>query len=301
MTEGITMNEILNRTYKDSVFRIIFNSAEKLIELYNAIFGTDYGPETPVDINTIEEAIYVNQKNDISFIIDHQYIVLTEHQSTVNLNMPMRNLMYITDRLKNILEHKELYRKSLVKVPRPSFIVLYNGKEKLPAVSQLKLSDSFYGKEQLGESGLQLTVSVYNINEDANCELLEKCKMLKEYSQFVSLVRKYADEGPVTQKEMSEIVRFCIQEGILVDFMKEYGTSIVDLLRFELTEEEARDFYRRDGFEEGREEGIEKGKVATARNMLLKGIDIETVCECTELKVETIKELWAELQEECNK
>ena len=228
-------DNVLNRNYKDSVFRIIFNNPDKLIELYNAIFDTNYGPETPIDINTIEEAMYVTQKNDISFIIDKKYIVLTEHQSTINPNMPLRNLLYVTDRFKSLLENKDLYRKSLIKVPRPSFVVLYNGKENLPAVSHLQLSEAFYGEESDFENGLQLTVSVYNINEKSNCELLKKCKSLKEYSQFVSIVRKYAEAGPIAQTEMSAIVKLCLQEGILVDFMKEYGTSIVDLLNFELT------------------------------------------------------------------
>jgi len=234
--------------------------------------------------------------------------------------MPLRNLFYITDRLKNIIEYKNLYRKSLIKVPRPSFIVLYNGREKLPPVSQLNLSDSYYGKELQGESGLQLMVTVYNINEEANCELLEKCKKLKEYSKFVNIVRAYADAGKIGQKEMTDIVSLCIEEGILVDFMKEYGTSIVDLLHFELNEEEARDFFRRDGFEEGREagrkagrkegreegrkegreegrkEGQEESRLLIAENMLEKGIDINTVCECTGLSYDVVKKVNEEIK-----
>ena len=57
--------EILNRKYKDTVFRLIFNNEEKMLELYNALYDTNYPPGTPVNINTIEEALYLSDKNDI--------------------------------------------------------------------------------------------------------------------------------------------------------------------------------------------------------------------------------------------
>jgi len=55
MTKNVKADEVLNREYKDSLFRLVFGQPEKMIELYNAIFDTNYPPDTEIDINTIEE------------------------------------------------------------------------------------------------------------------------------------------------------------------------------------------------------------------------------------------------------
>ncbi len=82
------MTEI-NRKYKDSVFRMLFSEKDKLIELYNAIFDTDYTEEDSVDITTIEDVIFKTMKNDISFVMDGKFVLLIEHQSSINNNMLM--------------------------------------------------------------------------------------------------------------------------------------------------------------------------------------------------------------------
>ena len=134
-----------------------------MIELYNAIFDTNYPPDTKIDINTIEEALYLSDKNDISFTVANTHLVISEHQSTINLNMP-----------------------------RPTFVVMYNGTDPLPPETRLELSDCFLGD---GESLLKLSVIVYNVNEGAGCSLLTKSPTLYQYSQLVSLVRKYWNRG----------------------------------------------------------------------------------------------------------
>lgn len=75
-----------------------------MLELYNALYDTNYSPGTPVDINTIESALYLTDKNDISFTIDNTYLVITEHQSTINPNMPLRNLWYIAEIYKKMVD-----------------------------------------------------------------------------------------------------------------------------------------------------------------------------------------------------
>lgn len=63
----------------------------------DALYDTNYPPGTPVDINTIQEALYMVKKNDISFTIANTYLVISEHQSTINYNMPLRDLWYIAE------------------------------------------------------------------------------------------------------------------------------------------------------------------------------------------------------------
>ena len=245
--------ESINRNYKDSVFRVIFSEPEKMIELYNAIFDTNYPPDTHIDINTIEEVFHRVQKNDISFTIDGTYIMVSEHQSTINPNMPIRDLFYIVEIWRGMVESSQLYKRRIVKVPQPKFIVLYNGREPMPPVSRLELSDAFMG--DANKPLLNLTVLVYNVNEGVNCDILKKSPTLYQYSQLVALIREYQAKGQVTSRDMSEITQKCLEKGILVDFMKEHGKSIRDLLHYEISYEEDIKLTGQEYFEEGMEKG----------------------------------------------
>ncbi len=252
-------NDITLRNHKDTVFRLIFNNKEKMLELYNALYDTNYPPGTPVDINTIESALYLADKNDISFTIDNTYLVITEHQSTINPNMPLRDLWYIAEIYKKMVDSKAVFKDTLVKLPRPTFVVMYNGREPLPPESRLELSDCFLGE---GESLLNLSVMVYNVNEGAGCSLLTKSPTLYQYSQLVSLVREYWSRGPITHHERQQIYDICMEKGILVDFMKEHGKTIIDMLSVEFTEAEIQQLFEENGFERGlklgREEAMER-------------------------------------------
>ena len=57
--------------------------------MYNAISGKNYQNPEALEINALENAIYMGMKNDLSFLIDDR-LSLYEHQSTVNPNMPLR-------------------------------------------------------------------------------------------------------------------------------------------------------------------------------------------------------------------
>ena len=249
--------DITVRNHKDTVFRLIFNNKEKMLELYNALYDTNYPPGTPVDINTIEEALYLAHKNDISFTIDNTYLVITEHQSTINPNMPLRDLWYIAEIYKKMVDSKAVFKDTLVKLPRPTFVVMYNGREPLPPESRLELSDCFLGD---GERLLNLSVIVYNVNEGAGCSLLTKSPTLYQYSQLISLVREYWNRGPITHHERQQIYDICMEKGILVDFMKEHGKTIIDMLSVEFTEAEIQQLFEENGFERGLKLGREEGR-----------------------------------------
>lgn len=252
------------RNHKDTVFRLIFNHEDKMLELYNALYDTNYPPGTPVDINTIEEALYLSDKNDISFTIDNTYLVITEHQSTINSNMPLRDLWYIAEIYKKMVDSKAVFKKTPIKLPRPTFVVMYNGTDSLPAESRLELSDCFLGE---GKSLLNLSVMVYNVNENAGCSLLEKSPTLAQYSRLISLVREYWLKGPITHHERQQIYDICMEKGILVDFMKEHGKTILDMLSVEFTEDEKKQLFIEDGFERGLELGREEGREEAVERM----------------------------------
>jgi len=117
----------INKKYRDSVFTLLFSDKEKLIELCNAIEGTNYSFDTEIDINTLKDVLFMNRKNDISFVIDNKFVVLVEHQSTVNRNMPLRMFMYMARIYEKIVQNEFVYKEKFIEIPTPEFIVLYEG------------------------------------------------------------------------------------------------------------------------------------------------------------------------------
>jgi hypothetical protein len=139
------------------------------LELYNAVSGNNYPENTKIEIVTLSDVLYMDQLNDIAFVLDGRLIVLMEHQSTVNNNMPLRMLQYLASEYQLITDRKNLYKQGIVKIPAPEFIVLYNGDKKFPDYKELKLSDSYSFKPP--ECYLELVVKVYNINKGCNAEI----------------------------------------------------------------------------------------------------------------------------------
>ena len=126
--------------------------------------------------------------------------------------------------------------------------MLYNGTDNTPDYFELRLSDNFAGE---GENNLQLTAKVYNINEGRNLEIMKKCEVLEQYSRLVSMVREAARTGELTELELKQLFDKCIDEGILPDFLKEYGREAVNMLFEEFTQEEMNEIYERNGYEKG--------------------------------------------------
>lgn len=181
----------VNRKYKDTVFRMLFSDKERLLELYNAVSGKNYNNADELEIVTLENAVYMGMKNDLAFLLNMN-IYLYEHQSTVNPNMPLRDLFYITSEFSELVELKSLYSSALIKLPTPNFVVFYNGDIEIGDVSEYRLSDSYMTRVE--EPALELRVTVLNVNYGKNVKLMEQCESLKEYAQYVALVRKYKQE-----------------------------------------------------------------------------------------------------------
>ena len=250
----------VKRTYKDSVFVTIFHDKSKLIELYNALFDTNYDESAPIDIVTIKDVLFRTLKNDVAFVLGGRFVVLVEHQSSINENMPLRDLMYISTVLKRMIDTTRLYREKRLMIPRPEFIVFYNGTKDFPAYQELRLSDSFLGEKQKDEEdALQLIVKVYNINTKKNSEILGRCETLRQYSRFVEIMRSYKEDSELTNDVIVEVLDKCKKEGILTEFLDKYGTEIVEMLFKELTREEDLEISRLDGYEEGFNSGERAG------------------------------------------
>lgn len=240
----------VQRNYKDTVFRMLFKKKENLLSLYNALNGTDYTDVGNLEITTLENAIYMNYKNDISFVFAFE-LLLYEHQSTLNPNMPLRDLFYVSGVLQCRVRDDDLYSRRIVRIPEPKFIVFYNGTDNQPEQQFLRLSDAFEKKQE--KPALELTVVVYNINLGHNSELLEACKLLKEYAQYVEQVRVFAKRMPFSEA-VEKAVNYCIMNGILSDFLSKNRAEAIAVSIFEYDEEK----HMRNEREEGREEGEDR-------------------------------------------
>ena len=185
----------VKRNFKDSLFRLVFHGKEELLSLYNAVNGSSYTNADDLEINTLEDVVYMGMKNDVSFLFAH-YLNLYEAQSTSNPNMPLRGTIYFGDLLRGWGEsnHFDMYSEKQIMIPKPKFLVFYNGLKKEPERKILRLSDSFEGGQD-EEAALECTAIVLNINYGYNQELMEKCQTLHDYSYFVETVRQGVRAG----------------------------------------------------------------------------------------------------------
>ncbi|ODR38214.1 hypothetical protein BEI60_09720 [Eisenbergiella tayi] len=283
------------RNHKDTVFRMIYKDRTKLLELYNALNGTDYEDAAELEVCTLENAIYMGMKNDVSFLFDSE-MNLYEHQSTFNPNMPLRDLMYAAKQLEKYMAEDTLYSSKLVKIPVPRFVVFYNGTEKQPERRVLKLSDAY--EKKVASPELELKVLMLNINQGNNRKLMQRCKTLKEYCQFVECIRKYAATMEIAEA-VDRAVTECIKKNILADFLTKQRAEVVAVSIFEYNEEEELKKIRAAEFSVGREAGYEEGEAVGKAAGEVVG-KAESVLELLEDLGEIPKELRERILSESN-
>jgi hypothetical protein len=303
-----------NRKYKSSVFALLFNNPAALRELYGALEGIELSPDTPVEIKTLESPLFMILLNDLAFLIGGRLIVLVEHQSTINPNMAFRLFLYIGEVYERLLageeKQKELLGRKLFRVPRPEFIVLYNGAEPYPDTAVLRLSDSFMDASAFGappeSPPLELTVKVYNINGGRNPEIAARSRTLREYGVFVAKAREFGAEGgtgkgrsararkKALERALEKTITWCVAHDILKDFLILHGTEVLKMLLKELTIDDVIAVRERDSREEGLERGREEKEAESVRNLLEFGMTPEQISRAIKLSPETVARYMAE-------
>lgn len=249
----------VQRQVKDRLFRFLFEKdKEALLQLYNALNGTDYQDVSELQVVTIESAVYVVMKNDLAFVIAGT-LNLYEHQSTYNPNMPVRFLIYIAEEYQKLVEQAEesIYGTKQISLPTPQCIVFYNGELEAPEEQILRLSDAFENKEK--EFDVELKVRMFNINYGHNRELMEKCRVLEEYAEFVRLTRRYIKEGQTMQDALNAAISYCIGHGILSSFLRKYRAEVLGMLLEEFDVDKYERSLKNEGIEIGRQQGIQQG------------------------------------------
>lgn len=250
----------VNRQYKDRLFRVVFQEKKDLLDLYNAVNGTDYENVDDLTVTTLEDVIYLGMKNDISFMIGAS-MNLYEQQSAWNENMPLRGVIYFAGLYQAYITQNRfnLYGSRRIPLPAPKYIVFYNGLQEKPDRVVLKLSDAFVPKGTKDAPCLECEVTVLNINQGHNRELMEKCRRLEEYTEFVARVRRHLDQGGSVERAVKQAMEECLKDRILVDILTRSRTEVLEVLLTEYNEEETREYLRREAIEEGWEGGLEQG------------------------------------------
>ena len=311
--------EKTNRNYKDSVFVDLFahdiTAKENFISLYTALHGTNLDSKTTeIQPVMLEQVLYMKYYNDIAMLIDGKIVILIEHQSTINQNMPFRFLEYIARIYEKITTKDEKFGRKLVKLPIPEFYVFYNGKEDYPTESVMKLSDAFM---QLGDNSelknpfenvnypLEISVKVININVDKENPILKHCETLKQYSKFIEQVRSNIENA--VSEPLTTAIKQAIKKGFLSDYLNRKSTEVQNMLLAEYDYDTDIAVQRKEAFDDGfsageargisigRNEGISLGaqqaKLETAKVLKSAGIEINLIINSTGLSPEEIEKL----------
>ena len=280
-----------NRRYKDSVFVDLFaedkKAKENFLSLYNALHNTKLTAIEHLKNIRLDQVLYMAFYNDVSYLVDNKIIVLAEHQSTINPNMPLRCLEYISRLYETLFESKEKYSRKLLNIPTPEFYVFYNGEESYPSDKTLKLSEAFI--ERAAEPNLELTVKVININRQNRHPILENCKTMQEYSIFVETVRKWKEIDP--QNGFEKAVEECIENNILREYLKRKTKEVVNMLLAEYDYETDIAVQRAEEREIAFADGSYQAKLETAAAFKRFGFDIDKIAEGTGLSREEIEKL----------
>ncbi len=245
----------VQQTVKDRLFRYLFEKDRNaLLDLYNALNGTDYQDASQLEIVTMESAVYVVMKNDLAYILSGT-LSLYEHQSTYSPNLPVRFLIYLAQEYQMVIEKAErsLYGTGQITLPTPQCVVFYNGRKEMPEERTLKLSDAFENKRTRAD--VELNVRVLNINYGHNKQLMDKCKVLGEYSLLVAATRNYMAVEKDAQTALNRAIDYCIEKGILREILLKNRAEVLGMLLEEFDAEKYERTLRSEGWENGREEG----------------------------------------------
>lgn len=276
-------------TYKDSLFRAIFNDQERLARLYKALSGNEVSPEE-ININTLSGVFMNDIKNDISFCVGNRLIILLEHQSTWNPNMPLRFFWYLGNLYRDLVDKDVIYKGTLLKIPAPEFYVLYNGTQNIPYFQKLKLSDAF--EVPSPSLSLELVADCYNINYAESKEVLEHCHDLMAYSVFIAKVREHVKDGISLFDAVRKAIHYCESHELMADYFQKHESEVFNMVNFEWDPIRAKEV----ACEEEREETTKRVTNQIALSLLQNKVPLKLITESTRLSVEEVEKIAKEHQ-----
>ena len=290
-----------NRKHKDSLFVDYFSKdrdwKHHFLSFYNALHGTNLQVETTsLERVNLEQVLYMDYYNDIAVMVNDQFILMIEHQSTINPNMPLRLLEYVTRIYGNKVDSKTKFSNQLIPLAKPEFFVFYTGKENIPPESYLYLSDAFLNKKisdktplpgvlgagspqaVLGERvvlggethrfrvegvsppkelTLELVVKVCKIKGKEPSPIVSQCSDLDQYVQFLKLIDKAKADGQA--QPLTRAIREAIRHNILRDYLERKGGETLSILMTEYDYATDIAVKQEEAYAIGLERGIERG------------------------------------------
>lgn len=288
-----------NTKHKDVLFRMIFSDKKDLLELYNAVNDTDYQDMDALTITTLEDALYMGYKNDISFLFG-EMLSLYEHQSTPNPNMPLRGLLYFARNYQAYIDrnHLDIYSSVLQRIPLPQYIVFYNGTQEMPERKILRLSDAF-PKHPGKIPRLSCEASLLNINYGKNKKIMDRCRKLEEYAILIAEIRLWLDKGFPLGAAIDRAVDACIEKHILESFLAKHRAEVRTMVLSTFDQENhdriLKEHSEKIGFNHGKKQGLEQGKlesiIAITKKKLEKQMSVKVIADFMEEPEETIQRI----------
>jgi len=247
------------KNYKDTVFSSLFyeckDATDNAKNLYKALTGKEV---EEIEKCRLEEVLFREFKNDVAYIMDGKWVCFIEHQSTINPNMPLRLFVYAARTYERFITGDMIYSGNLVKVPKPEFYVLYNGKTKLKD-DNLKFSTAFY--DNTGDTTAEINVKVLYIDYGRMNTQLKNCRTLSGYAFLVDSVRK-------NNGNIEKAVKECVDNNVLKEYLTFYGSEVINMLFEEYNAEKALEIRGKEEYEKGKADGEITGEEKGTAKMI---------------------------------
>lgn len=220
--------------------------------------------------------------------------IFLSRQSTVNPNMPLRDLEYVACLMAALTYNANIYSRRLIRLPEPKFVVFYNGKEKIPERYEMKLSDAY--EKHTDNPALELKIDVLNINPGYNEDLLKRSPTLYQYMEFVSTVRKFQNKYSFDET-MELAIDECVKNGILSDFLEKNRAEVLRMNIFEYDQEKHIKMEKEESLEEGIQIGEQNILMKQVGAKIKKGYTIDQIAELLEYPVDEIEPIYNMVRE----
>lgn len=282
---------MVNKQYKDATIKLFLTSEKgRLIRLVNSVWGTNYSEDTDIEENTLDTPVFMAVHNDISFCCDHDlHLILIEHQSTLNENMPLRMLMYLGRVYEKIVSERNVYATKRIKLPVPHFLVLYSGEATAPEVQTMNLRDAFEGEDFGFPGDIELRVKMLNINYDENQmpSILKSNPELKAYVSFIKTVRNYMKQDMNLEEAVKKTIFAFSGDPVMGPFLDQNASEVLNMLMAEWDTVQ----YGQVQKEEGKKEGVITACIESVQNLMDSlRISFDEACKILKLSADMVAE-----------
>ena len=252
---------MIQREHKDRLFSSLFGREEHKewsLCLYNALNHSHYTNKDDIEINTIENVLYLGMKNDVSFIMMDE-LNLYAHQSTYNPNMPVRELVYAGMLYSKYIEQRDLniYSSRIIRIPVPRIVVFFNGTDDVEDEVILELKDAFPESADASKADISVRARMLNINYGKNAELLEACRPLWEYSKLNADIRnnmKTMEKEAAVGKAIDDMA----PDSVIKPYIIGNKAEVTRMILTDYNEEETMRRFKEEYLEEGRQSIIDQ-------------------------------------------